>query len=101
MGYLSRTPTENDLPAVPENKWGPVDEVGALLIGTAVRCCTCREVTSQEHVTIHSGHAFCPDHQREALCTYGGECQDNVSMYIELSYPGRSCGGSSDASDAD
>lgn len=107
MGNLSRLSSDNDsFVAFDEGPWAPSNPIVALAASTAIRCCTCRRVVVDKHVTIKGDHVFCPDHQEEALCS--DPCNyarhHNVCEFIQKQqkgFWGSSFCGSSDASDAD
>lgn len=85
MGHFSGKPTSNDpdISLPDDNPWGTTDDFFHLLNMSAVRCCCCRRVVSKEHVTVISGHAFCPDHKESECQTSDANHHFNVQLFIE------------------
>jgi len=61
MGHLTRQPTSNDPPSVPNNCWLNTDDIDdeiSLLLGSdARRCTSCHRATSVEYLVQNK----CPD----------------------------------------
>lgn len=89
MGHLTRQPGINEphiANAKPRSQYSPTDEIGALLTKAACRCCGCKHVINQRHLTWVSDHLFCPDCIAGPVCSVNGACSHNVRSFLEK-YP--------------